>query len=29
MYENQADRELYELIEYLVKTVGEGYEKIR
>lgn len=29
MYENQADRELYELINYLIKTVGEGYEKIR
>lgn len=29
MYENQADRELYELINYLIKTVGQGYEKIR
>lgn len=28
MYENQADRELYELINYLIKTVGQGYEKI-
>ena len=28
-YENQADKDLYELINYLIKTVGEGYEKIR